>query len=57
MWQHTDVTFELPQLLRPSAISSETLWCHKFHQDVLQDMFDGAAGICSELKITERRTF
>ena len=44
MGQHTDVTFELPQLLRPSAISSETLWCHEFHQGLLQDMQPKLAG-------------
>ena len=31
MRKYTDLTFELPQLLWPSAISSEALWCHKFH--------------------------
>lgn len=31
MREYTHLTFELPQLLWSSAISSETLWCHKFH--------------------------
>ncbi len=33
--EYANVALQLPQFLRPSAISSETLWCHKFHVSLL----------------------